>query len=230
MNVSAASRLTADSRVILIGAGGHARSLLGVMHAIGCEVVGLVADDTGNNLELAGHPVLGRLAELRALITTGEKVSLVLAVGDNYHRLRIFYEISKQNPEIRFPPVTHPSAVIAHDVVLGDGTVIMPGAVVMAGSQLGAACLLNTRASLDHECVLEEGAALGPGAVTGGRVAIGRRSFVGLGASVIQGVSIGADTVVGAGALVLKDLPESVLAHGLPARVIRPRNVDEAYL
>ena len=71
---------------------------------------------------------------------------------------------------------------------------------------------------------------LGPGVTTGGRVCIGTRSLIGQGASVIQGVSIGADTVVGAGALVLEDLPDSVLAFGHPVRVIRSRKADEPFL
>jgi acetyltransferase-like isoleucine patch superfamily enzyme len=35
---------------------------------------------------------------------------------------------------------------------------------------------------------------------------------------------------VGAGALVLDDVPDQVVAFGAPARVVRPRAVDEPYL
>jgi len=106
----------------------------------------------------------------------------------------------------------------------------MPGAIVMAGCRLAACSLVNTRASLDHDSVLAEGASLAPGAVTGGRVSIGRRSFIGMGAVVTQGIRIGEDTVLGAGALLLQDLPDRVVAYGSPARVVRTRAVDEAYL
>jgi acetyltransferase-like isoleucine patch superfamily enzyme len=47
---------------------------------------------------------------------------------------------------------------------------------------------------------------------------------------VIHGVTIGADTVIGAGALVLHDLAERVVAYGVPARVARTREIDEPYL
>jgi acetyltransferase-like isoleucine patch superfamily enzyme len=66
--------------------------------------------------------------------------------------------------------------------------------------------------------------------VTGGRVALGTCAAVGLGAKVVHNVRIGAHAVVGAGALVLQDVPDQVVAYGTPARVIRSRGVDDPYL
>jgi acetyltransferase-like isoleucine patch superfamily enzyme len=39
----------------------------------------------------------------------------------------------------------------------------------------------------------------------------------------MDGVEIGANTVVGAGAVVTKNLPENVVAAGVPAKVLRSR-------
>jgi serine acetyltransferase len=47
---------------------------------------------------------------------------------------------------------------------------------------------------------------------------------------VIHARTIGVHCVIGAGALVLADLPDSVLAYGLPARVVRARKEGEPYL
>jgi maltose O-acetyltransferase len=52
-------------------------------------------------------------------------------------------------------------------------------------------------------------------------IAIGDNAWLGGGVVVCPGVTIGADTVVGAGAVVTQDLPEGVLAVGVPARVVR---------
>jgi acetyltransferase-like isoleucine patch superfamily enzyme len=71
---------------------------------------------------------------------------------------------------------------------------------------------------------------LAPGVHCGGQVQIGARAAVGLGASVVQRVSVGDDTVIGAGAVVLDSLPARVVAHGVPARVVRSRDALEAYL
>jgi len=227
---SAPSRLQADDTVIVVGAGGHARSLAGVLHDIGCTIAGVLADGGYPGDVWHGVEWLGELAQAKEISQRHPNALWVMAIGDNYQRLRILREIQTSCSDARFPAVVHPSAVISGDAALEEGVVLMPGAIVMAGCRLAACSLVNTHASLDHESVLGEGASLAPGALTGGRVSIGRRSFIGLGTMVAQGVQIGADSLIGAGALVLKDLPDGVVAYGSPAKEIRKRGVDEPYL
>lgn len=52
-------------------------------------------------------------------------------------------------------------------------------------------------------------------------VVIGDGAWLGGGAIVCPGVTIGENTVVGAGSVVVRDLPENVLAVGNPCRVVR---------
>lgn len=47
--------------------------------------------------------------------------------------------------------------------------------------------------------------------------------WIGYRAVVLPGVRIGRSTVIGAGAVVAKDIPEKVVAAGVPARVVRSR-------
>jgi acetyltransferase-like isoleucine patch superfamily enzyme len=42
---------------------------------------------------------------------------------------------------------------------------------------------------------------------------------------VIDGIQIGARAIIGAGAVVVRDIPNGVVAYGTPARVIR--KIDE---
>jgi acetyltransferase-like isoleucine patch superfamily enzyme len=57
-------------------------------------------------------------------------------------------------------------------------------------------------------------------------IALGENVWLGTGAKVLDGVRIGSDVVVGAGAVVTEDLPDGVVAAGVPARVIRSRDKD----
>ena len=52
---------------------------------------------------------------------------------------------------------------------------------------------------------------------------IGGSSWIGIGSTVIQQVCIGFDVTVGAGSVVISDLPNSVTAVGVPARVVSSR-------
>ena len=63
--------------------------------------------------------------------------------------------------------------------------------------------------------------------VDGAPVRIGRRCWLGMNSMVMKGVSIGDNTVVAAGSVVISDLPESVIAAGNPARVLRSLTPDE---
>ena len=52
-------------------------------------------------------------------------------------------------------------------------------------------------------------------------VKIGSDVWVGAGSHIIQGVKIGAGSIIGAGSVVTRDIPERVVAAGVPCRVIR---------
>lgn len=56
-----------------------------------------------------------------------------------------------------------------------------------------------------------------------GPVHIGSGSWLGAGVLVLDGVTIGKGCIVGAGGVVTKDLPEYVVAAGVPAKVLRHR-------
>jgi acetyltransferase-like isoleucine patch superfamily enzyme len=55
-------------------------------------------------------------------------------------------------------------------------------------------------------------------------ITLGRNVWLGAGAKVLDGVRIGSGVVVGAGAVVTSDLPDGVVAAGIPARVVRRRD------
>ena len=42
-----------------------------------------------------------------------------------------------------------------------------------------------------------------------------------MGAIIVDGVTIGDNVVIGAGSLVLKDVPDNVVAYGNPSKIIR---------
>ncbi len=52
-------------------------------------------------------------------------------------------------------------------------------------------------------------------------VHIGENAWIGAGVTIVPGVSIGKNTVIGAGSVVVKDIPDNVVAVGNPCRVLR---------
>jgi len=71
--------------------------------------------------------------------------------------------------------------------------------------------------------VLGEFSHVSPNATLGGGAVLGAFSQLGLGAVILPGIRVGSRTIVGAGAVVTSDLPDDVVAVGVPARVLRSR-------
>ncbi|GBD36500.1 Putative acetyltransferase EpsM [bacterium HR36] len=217
--------------VLLFGSGGHARVVLDALLASErFQVVGIIDHRLPPGEAVLGVPVLGTDSDLPHIIRQFHVGGFVVGIGDNWRRAQLTRRILQHSPELRPLTVVHPAASVSRFAQLGPGTVVLPGAIVNAGAVLGAGCVLNTHSSVDHDCRLGEFVSVAPHACLGGTVTVGDYSAICLGAHVIHGVCIGCATVVGAGALVLQNLPDQVVAYGVPARIVRPRTVEEPYL
>jgi len=218
-------------RLLLVGASGHAQSVLGVVQALGdVAVVGLIDDRSPAGSTALGLPVVGGVDDVPDVCRSlGVELAFV-AIGDNFQRQRISDRIASRVPDLTFATLLHPSAVIGAGATIESGTVVMAQAVVGAASRVGKGCVVNTASCLEHEGTMADWSSLAPGAIAAGRVSIGARAFVGLGAMVLQGLSVGADTVIGAGSVVVAAIEPGVVAFGTPCRTVRPRAHDEAYL
>jgi sugar O-acyltransferase (sialic acid O-acetyltransferase NeuD family) len=217
--------------IIIIGASGHGKVLADIVEQEGrYRLAGFVDATVPAGTEFFGYPVLGREKDLPGL---AEKMGLggcLVAVGDNWSRMQCVVKVKGLAPELPFVSTVHPSARIARGAVVGAATAVMAGAVLGPDVRVGEFCIVNTGACLDHDGVMEDFSSLAPGVVAGGNVRIGTGSAVSLGVRLIHGVTVGAHSVVGAGATVLEDIPDRVLAHGTPARVVRTRCDGERYL
>lgn len=198
-------------RVVVIGAGGHAKVVLATLQACG-HTVGAVFDDDPSKWggDLLGVTVRGGVAQLAGM----SGVRAVIAVGDNAARAAI----AERLPAVEWLTLVHPAAHVHPSVQLGPGTVVFAGAVIQPESRIGAHVIVNTSASVDHDCVVGDFTHLAPGVHLAGSVRAGRGVFLGIGGVVAPGLRIGDWTTVGAGAAVLTDLPERITAVGVPAR------------
>jgi UDP-N-acetylbacillosamine N-acetyltransferase len=202
----------------IVGAGAQGRVVLEALRAAAKHEAICFLDD---NPELRGTPVNG--AEIiggfnEALASGCEGVEMIVALGNPLERIRLGSLIMERG--MRLGNAIHPSAVIAGGVKMGCGNFVGARAVLNTDARLGNHVIVNTGAIVEHDCVLEDGAAVGPGAILGGRVHLEQCSFIAAGATIPNRIRIGREAVVGAGAVVMRNLPEKVMAIGNPARVI----------
>jgi UDP-perosamine 4-acetyltransferase len=192
--------------VVILGGGGHARVVIDALRCAGHTIAGVidpkpeVAQTLPQGVTWLGKDLsAARTGEVQVAIGVGS-----LDVGDRNPRLRLFREAKAGGFEIL--TFRHPSAIVAGDVVLGEGAQVMAGAILQTGVRAGINCLVNTGASLDHDCRIGDHVHLAPRVVLSGTVEVGDGAHLGTGAIVIQGVRIGAGAMIAAGAVVTRDV------------------------
>jgi UDP-N-acetylbacillosamine N-acetyltransferase len=215
-------------RLALWGAGGHALVLADIVRAQGqFELVGFIDDvhPERRGTRFGAAKILGGREQLDSLREWGVEW-VIIAVGNCAARSALA-DLARRRG-FRLATAVHPRAVVASDVRLGGGTVVAAGAVVNPGTRIGANVIVNTSASVDHECTIEDAVHIGPGARLGGRVTVRHGSWIGIGATVRDRRVIGRQSIVGAGAVVVDDVPDGVVTYGVPARVKRAVEENEA--
>jgi sugar O-acyltransferase (sialic acid O-acetyltransferase NeuD family) len=205
-------------RLVGLGAGGHAVSLLDAIFSSGqFDVVALVDSDPERaGGELLGVPVLGAgdLGRLR-----DEADAAFVGVGGIEApgpRVRAFELLREAGFEL--PAIVHARASVSPWAVLGAGVQVLAGAIVNAGAAVEQGAILNTGAIVEHDCRVGAHAHVAPGATLGGDAIVGPKAHVGIGAVVLQGVEVGAGALVAAGAVVIRDVAPGERVAGVPAR------------
>lgn len=200
--------------IIVYGAGGHGKSLVDLLRALGTyQIAGFI--DDGKNVEktIMGLPVLGGREVLSQLHDQGIRlaVNAVGGIGNVAIRVQVYHRLAEAG--FVCPAVVHPTAFVEPSATLSPGVQVLPHAYVGSGAQVGFGAIVNTGALLSHDCVLGDYVNLAPGAILAGEVQVGEGTLIGMGATVNLQVNIGAGARVGNGATVKTDVPENGLVR-----------------
>jgi len=197
---------------VVLGAGGHARSVVDVLERAGHAVVAVSgAVPAGESWHV---DVLVDDREAFELLAA-EGLHAVVAIGANAARARLVRELVARG--ISVPPVVAATATVSPRSVLGAGSVVLEHAHVGPASTLGEAVVVNTAAVVEHDCTVGVGTHVAPGAVLLGAASVGELTLVGSGARVLPGVSVGSSVTVGAGAVVTTPVADGATVVGVPA-------------
>ncbi len=189
--------------LLLIGCGGHARSLIDLIESIGqWHIHGLVGLPEQVGSRVLGYPVIGSDADLPSLREICP--AAVLAIGqlpDPGPRQRLAAQL--EHLGFQFPVLTSPHAVVSRHAQLGPGTTVGHGVIVNAAVVVGAHCILNSGALIEHDVQIGDHCHISTGALVNGGVRVGSGSFIGSGAMIREGLVLQEQTVIGAGKRVM---------------------------
>ena len=201
-------------KLILIGAGGHARACIDVIEQEDqFKVAGLVDKDNSIAPTNIGYPIIGVDNDLESL---RKKYTYVLVtvgqIKNPETRIKIYKMLNVLGYQL--PVVISPSAYISKHAEIGEGTIIMHGAIVNASARIGDNCIINNKALVEHDAIIGDHCHIATGAIINGGATIGSESFIGSGSVTKQCISIGNNCVIGAGIVLRSDVePDQVIKN-----------------
>ena len=160
-------------KVVILGAGGHARVALDILRLAGYDIVGFLdRDRKKSGTTINGVLVLGSEDDAKIIsLVTRPDIDYFVAVGDNALRERL---IKKMKGLSGREPVNaiHPDTVISEFSKIGTGNFINCGVKINSNATIGNYTVLNTSATIDHDCLVEDYAFLSPVVSLAGGVTI----------------------------------------------------------
>lgn len=191
-------------RILLIGAGGHARSCIDVIETAGrFAIAGLVGTRGEVGQRVLAYEIVGTDDEFERLRSlAGAALVAIGQIRDPEPRIRAFELAHRAG--FRLPPIVSTRAHLSRHAAIGAGTAVMHGAVVNVGAVIGKNCIINSQALVEHDAIIGDHCHVSTGARVNGGARVGAGSFIGSGAVLREGVEVAPRSFIHMGELVLR--------------------------
>jgi sugar O-acyltransferase (sialic acid O-acetyltransferase NeuD family) len=186
----------AKTRLLVVGAGGHGRSVAEAAQLSDqFDVIGFLDDTLPTGTLVLGRSVLGPVASMVNYLAT-TKLAIV-AIGNNSVREKLMQQLTLAGFE--WATVVHPRAIVSPSAVLGEGSAVMAGAIVATEAQLGQGSIVNCGAVVDHHAIVEDFGHLGVNACMAGGTLLGRGAWMQAGSALGYGVNVPSEVTLAPG-------------------------------
>jgi len=188
--------------IILIGGGGHCKSVIDVIEQEGrFKIAGIVDKPELLGSKLFGYLIIGNDSDLDdlakkyqyALVTVGQIKSPLL-------RIKLF-ELAVKSGFI-LPTVVSPRAYLSKHAMVDKGSIIMHDALINANAKVGENCIINSKALIEHDVIIKDHCHISTNVVINGNVVVGSGSFIGSGAISKEGIKIDNNYFAKAGSII----------------------------
>lgn len=211
-----------SKKILLVGGGGHCRSVLDTLLEQNSYTDIAIADDNIiPGTSIMGVPVIGSCTDLPELLLSGFKQAFIAigSIGNPQLRMKFFEKLEIIGFEI--PNIFDRTSVVSRYALLGKGIFAGKNSVINTGAAVGDCAIINTSVVVEHDCCVGRFVHISSASVLCGNVRIGERTHIGAGSVIRQGLTIGSATMIGMGSVVSDSMPDGVTAFGSPCRVVR---------
>jgi sugar O-acyltransferase (sialic acid O-acetyltransferase NeuD family) len=205
--------------LIVYGSGGMAREVVELVTDINdvsptWRILGYIDDIKGDSSELVnGYPLLGTWEILKDV---PGRPHVIIAVGSPSDKEIIFNRI--RDFDIRFPTLIHPSARVARNAQIGEGSIIGIDCIVSTGVTIGNHVFLNMRTIVGHDAVIMDFSSCLVGCIIAGGVVVKDSALLGSGCIIMEKKTIGCKSKVSMGSVVSFDVEDHHVVMSRPSK------------
>lgn len=204
-----------SKNLILIGGGGHCKSVIEVAESAGHTILGILdrPDEVGK--KVFDYEIIGVDDDIPNYVDKAEFVITVGFIKNPALRIKLYEKVLQAGGKLA--TLIASTAHVSKYTQIGQGTVIMHQAFVNAGAAIGDNVIINTFANIEHDAHIGNQCHISTGTMVNGDCVIGDNCFIGSQSVLANAISICSDVVVGAGSLVRKSINQSGIYSGNPA-------------
>ena len=177
-------------------------------------------DDFTEKSEINCHKVIGKIDEIETAFKNNLFDELIIGIGYKHLNLKkeLYIRFEKKIP---FGKLIHSTCWVDNAAIINQGTVLYPNCSIDSHAIIDSNSILNINCSISHHSHIGMHCFLSPRVAMAGFVNLEELSIIGINATIIDNVRIAPNTQIGAGTVVIKNITQSGLYVGNPAKFIR---------
>jgi len=207
--------------IVIVGSGGFAKEVAFLIEDINRKekewiFLGFIDEKVGEN-----NGKYKILNDDKWLENIDENIHVVFGIG-NPELVRKLVNKFKDNPKIEFPNLIHPNVIGDWErISIREGNIICAGNILTTDIKIGSFNIFNLDCTVGHDTIIDNFNVINPSVNVSGGVRLKEEILLGTGAQILQYKSVTDKVIVGAGAVVTKDITQSGVYVGSPAKKIK---------
>lgn len=204
--------------LILIGGGGHCKSVIEAAVSSGREIAGILDMPENVGKTVLDFNIVGTDDDISEYADGCEFLITVGHIKSSAARRAIYQKIESAGAKLA--TIVASTANVSRWATIDPGTVVSHGAMVNAGAVIGCNCIINTLANIEHDAIIEDFCHISTGAMINGDCIVGHDTFVGSQSVMLNGTQIVPGCIIAAGTFIRKSTTTPGIYAGNPAKLM----------
>lgn len=186
--------------LILLGGGGHCKSVIDVAESAGYTILGILDKPELVGTMVLDYEIIGTDDDIPRYVDKAEFLITVGQIKSPAIRKKLALLVMRAGG--KFATIIANDAYVSKFARIGEGTVIMHKVVVNADTCIGEHCIINTMANVEHEVQIGGFCHVSTGVMVNGNCVIGDKVFIGSGSILYNGISVMDNAIIPARSIV----------------------------